>query len=98
MLQFDVRRSKEDGVHLRHILLTYLLTPWSRVLLEKLTGLSANQEIPRSLWNPKAHYRTHKRRVKISYCYFLEVLLLVLYIKTYYSNETRFNGQGVQNT
>ena len=28
-------------------LLTYLLTPWSRVLLEKLTGSSASQEIPR---------------------------------------------------
>ena len=28
-------------------LLTYLLTPWSRVLLEKLTGSAASQEIPR---------------------------------------------------
>ena len=26
--------------------LTYLLTPWSRVLLEKLTGSKASQEIP----------------------------------------------------
>ena len=40
---------------------TYLLTPWSKVLLEKLTGFAANQEIPRILWNPKVHHRTHKR-------------------------------------
>ena len=41
-------------------LLTYLLTPWSRVFLEKLTGSASSQEIPRILWNPKVHYRTHK--------------------------------------
>ena len=32
---------------------SYLLTPWSRVLLEKLTGSASSQEIPRTLWNPK---------------------------------------------
>ena len=40
--------------------LTYLLTPWSRILLEKLTGSAASQEIPRFFWNPKVHDRTHK--------------------------------------
>ena len=40
---------------------TYLLSPWSRVLLEKLPDFAANQEIPHILWNPKVHYRTHER-------------------------------------
>ena len=39
---------------------TYLLTPWSRVLFEKLTGSAASQEIPPFFWNPKVHHRTHK--------------------------------------
>ena len=39
---------------------TYLLTPWSRVLLENLTGSAATQEIPYLFWNPKVHHRTHK--------------------------------------
>jgi len=30
-----------------HYLLTYLLTPWSRVLLENLIGSVTSQEIPR---------------------------------------------------
>ena len=38
-MQFDER--------LLTYLLTYLLTPWSRVLLDKLTGSAASQEIPR---------------------------------------------------
>ena len=37
---------------------TYLLTPWCRVLAN---WFAASQEIPRILWNPKVHYRTHKR-------------------------------------
>ena len=54
LIQFDC------GVFLHPYLLIYLLTPWSRVLLEKLTGFAANQEIPSILWNPKVHYPTHK--------------------------------------
>ena len=72
-------------------LLTYLLTPWSRVLLEKSTGFAANQEIPRILWNPTVHYRTHKRPptvpilsqlhpVPTTPSHFLKIHLVALYI------------------
>ena len=39
------------------VLNTYLFTPWSRVILEKLTG--SQQEFPRLLRNPKVHYCNH---------------------------------------
>ena len=48
-----------------HYLLTYLLTPWSRVLLEKLTGSAASQEIPRIFWNPEVHHLTRKCQARV---------------------------------
>jgi len=53
-------RSPVDTCEWNVYLLTYLLTPWSRVLLEKLTGSAASQEILRILWNAKVLYCTHK--------------------------------------
>ena len=38
---------------------TYFLTPWHRILLEKPTVSVASQEIPRILSNTKVHYRVH---------------------------------------
>ena len=41
-------------------LLTYLLTPWCRVLLEKLAGLQLVKKFPAFYGTPKVHYRIHK--------------------------------------
>jgi hypothetical protein len=40
-------------------LLSYLLTPWSRILFEKLIVTNLAKKYP-FLWNPKARYRVHK--------------------------------------
>jgi len=43
-----------------YYLLTYLLTPWSRVLLEKLTGSQLVKKFLAFYGTLKVHYRIHK--------------------------------------
>ena len=51
----------------RQIILTYLLTPWGIVLLEKLTGSAASQEIPRILGTRRfLNVRTSARHLSLS--------------------------------
>ena len=45
--QPQMRNKHASNCSISSHLLTYLLTPWSRVLLDKLTGSAASQEIPR---------------------------------------------------
>jgi len=45
--------------------LTYLLTPWNILLLEKPTVFLASQEISGIVWNPKVHYLIHKCRLPV---------------------------------
>jgi hypothetical protein len=43
----------------RSYLLIYLLTPWCRILFEKLIVTQLFKEYPAFLWNPEVHYRAH---------------------------------------
>ena len=54
MVSCETLLKRTDHVQLFHIL-TYLLHG------AESFWFAASQEIPRILWNPKVHYRTHKR-------------------------------------
>ena len=51
--QAIIQLSCRHSAHLLIYLLTYSLTPLSRVLIEKLTGSAASQEIPRIFGTPR---------------------------------------------
>jgi len=50
---------------------TYLLTPWSRVLLEKLTGYATSQEIPRIFGIRR--FITVLTSARLSFCYKMQM-------------------------
>ena len=43
-----------------HTYRNYLLTPWSRILLENLTDSQLVKKFPAFYGTPKVHYRIHK--------------------------------------
>ena len=57
---FEKNLSAQILTYLLTYLLTYSLTPWSRVVLEKLTGSQLVKKFPHILWNLKVHYHIHK--------------------------------------
>jgi len=60
-------------MHTLYQLLTYLLTPWGTVLVEKLTGSAASQEIPRFFGTPGfITVLTSARHLSLSWAYSIQ--------------------------
>ena len=65
-VEHRVSMNNDQSVMPCRAILTYLLTPWCRVLLENLTGLQLVKKFPAISRNPKVHYRTQKRPPPVS--------------------------------
>ena len=62
-------------------LLTYLLTPWSRVLREKLTGSAASQEISRIFGTRRfITVPTSARHLSLSWANFIIIIIIIIII------------------
>jgi hypothetical protein len=66
MLNFNFTQERgyngmiRNCIALQLLELTYLLTPWCRVLFEKLIVTQLVKKYPAFLWNPKVHHRVQK--------------------------------------
>ena len=65
---FTAQKNFQISVHIKRsaFSVTYLLTPWCRVLLEKLTVLQLVKKFPAFHGTRNVHYRTHKRPPTVS--------------------------------